>query len=80
MFRMRTLSQGEITGGGHDFLERLRLLDFPSVVSYNESNRDLILSQAMRAVIHRDETARPTSATIFSMISSVKSADSIFRL
>lgn len=48
MFRMRTLSQGEITGGGHDFLERLRLLDFPSVVSYNESNRDLILSQAMR--------------------------------
>ena len=45
---MRTLSQGEITGGGHDFLERLRLLDFPSVVSYNESNRDLILSQAMR--------------------------------
>lgn len=48
IFRMRTLSQGEITGGGHDFLERLRLLDFPSVVSYNESNRDLILSQAMR--------------------------------
>ena len=48
IFRMCTLSQGEITGGGHDFLERLRLLDFPSVVSYNESNRDLILSQAMR--------------------------------
>lgn len=45
MFRIRTLSQGEITGGGHDFLERLRLLDFPSVVSYNESNRDLILAK-----------------------------------
>lgn len=47
-FRLRTLAESEITGAGGDFLERLAKLDFPSVLSHDENNRDLILGEAMR--------------------------------
>ena len=46
--RIRTVAQGEFTGVGDDFPERLLELDFPNVLSHDESNRDLVLEEAMR--------------------------------
>ena len=46
--RIRTLTRGEMTGGGRDFLERLGTLDFPGKLSYDECNRGLVLGEAMR--------------------------------
>lgn len=45
--RLRTLVQGELTGIQPDFPERLLAHDFPSQLSHDESNRDLILEIAM---------------------------------
>ena len=47
LLRIRTLAQGELTGISPNFADRLLRLDFPSQLSHDECNRDLILEIAM---------------------------------
>ncbi len=46
--RMRTVARGEFYGVDNDFPERLLALDFPGMLSHDQSNRDLVLEEAMR--------------------------------
>lgn len=75
--RIRTLTRGEMTGGGRDFLERLGTLDFPGKLSYDECNRGLILGEAMRGGYPTCRDGTPDERHDFSMISFAPSATPI---
>ena len=77
--RMRTVARGEFYGVDNDFPERLLALDFPGMLSHDQSNRDLVLEEAMRGGypdgrFGTDGSGRPTSATTSFTISCAESA------
>lgn len=65
LLRIRTLAQGELTGISPNFADRLLRLDFPSQLSHDECNRDLILEIAMHGAIPVPAKGRQINVTTF---------------